>query len=51
MCTSGWQHVTVFTEARKVLTHGSLELEGKGARVTWNVGNRGGTKSKVKHSV
>lgn len=51
MCTSGWQHVTVFTEARKVLTLGSLELEGKGARVTWNVGNRGGTKSKVKHSV
>lgn len=43
--------MTVFTEARKVLTLGSLELEGKGARVTWNVGSRGGTKSKVKHSV
>lgn len=43
--------MTVFTEAKKVPTRGILELKGKGARVTWNVGNRVGTKSKVKHSI
>lgn len=39
MCTSGWQDVTVVTEAREVPTHGSLGLEGKGVKVIWNVSN------------
>lgn len=47
MCTSGWQDVTVFTEAREVPTHGSLELEGKGAGVTWNMGECWGTSEKA----
>lgn len=46
-CASGWQGVTVFTEARKVPTHGSLELEGKGAGVTWNMGEFWGTSEKA----